>query len=143
VAAFDRDHSETGRHRRKGSEELLVLALAQGKTFAEAAQAAGIAERTARRRATDPEVIAAVEVHRSLLLERASARLLCQLDRGINALAELIGSDNEGVRLRAASILIDKAVALREIQSLELRIGRLEEAARQEPEDPALREWSV
>jgi hypothetical protein len=141
--ASDRHQRETGRHRRKGSEELLALALAQGKTFAEAAAAGGVAERTARRRAGDSHVVSAVEAYRALLLERASAKLLAQLDRGIDALAELIGSDSEVIRLRAAATLIDKAVAVREVQSFEGRLRAVEEMAAQvqEPEEPDPRAW--
>jgi F420-0:gamma-glutamyl ligase len=141
LTEVDRD---TCGHRRKGSVEALIVGLAEGRTFQEAAALAGISEKTARRRACDPQVVTAVEKHRALVLERASAQLLDRLDQGIATLSALLDSESESTRLKAVALLFDKALSLRETQSFEHRLAAVEELAQQEEDrgDPDLSGWS-
>ena len=58
-----------GDRSRKGLDQVLAMTLASGATLADAAQRAGVSERTARRRASEPEFAAAVEAFRADLVE--------------------------------------------------------------------------
>ena len=131
--------TENLRHRRAGFDELLVVALARGDSFADAAAVAGMSERTARRRAGDPEIVAAVEHLRAEMVRRAAARLEDGLDRAVTALLGLLESDTDAVRFRAANAVIERCRSLRELVSIEDRLVAVEGALEAGKDDAATR----
>jgi hypothetical protein len=114
--------------RRSGSDEVLALELAAGHTQRVAGNAAGIAERTVRRRLQEPEFAALVdavrlETRRQLLLEIvAGARAaLC-------ALGDLLDDDSvpPAVRLGAARALLEAASKQGDVLEFDRRLRTLE-----------------
>jgi hypothetical protein len=112
--------------RRKGDSALLV-ALAGGRTVRAAARAAGIGERTARRRLADPAFRARVAEMRADMVERALGRAARGMSAAADTLRRLLRADKESVRLGAARALLELTVKLRESVELEQRLCALEE----------------
>jgi hypothetical protein len=112
----------------KRDETALILALARGEGVPAAAKAAGLAERTARRRANDPDFRQQVSRVRCDLLARAAGILADQSTAAARTLADLLSSPSETVRLRAAVALLDSAMKAVEASDVADRVIALEEA---------------
>ena len=106
--------------------EALVTALAAGQSIAAAAKAAGMGERTAYRYVDHPDVKARIRAARAALFERSLGRLADTTLTAVEALAELLATENESIRLRAAVAVLDHAVKLRESDDLARRLAELE-----------------
>jgi hypothetical protein len=112
---------------RVGRDAALIEALARGATHAAAARAAGMSERTVRRRLEDPVFRARVEARRQELFDEAAARIVSAADRAATTLVELLEAESEAVRLRAAQALLADARATVSLASLESKLTLLEE----------------
>ena len=111
-------------------DEQLVLALAVGGGIAGAARAAGVSERTVRRRMEDAGFREAVRKLRGELLERAVGRLTDLGLRAADQLGELMDSGKrEQTRLGAARATLDFMLRGTELVEIEQRLANLEEAA--------------
>ncbi len=110
-----------------GKRAALVLALARGLTVRQAAQEAGVGERTTHRRLDDPEFRRRVSAVRGELMERACGRLSDAATKAVDVLRELLDSDADTTRLAAARTILQQTVALRTAAELEQRIARLEQ----------------
>ena len=115
--------SEIGR--RKG-DNALVAALAGGATVRDAAQSAGVSERTAHRRLEDPAFARRVTDARSEMLSRAVGTLARTSTAAATALALLLRAESETVRLGAARSILELAAKFHETEQLEHRIAQLE-----------------
>lgn len=126
--------------RRSGSDATLVVALVSGKTYAEAAEAAGVGERTVGRRMTDPSFRAAVEQAQSRLLASAVRRVSAATLDAVDTLLALLDSQHPAqVRRAAARDILMLGTAMREERSVSERLDRLEVAlAANTGVDPAL-----
>ncbi|MGW3352567.1 helix-turn-helix domain-containing protein [Nonomuraea rubra] len=113
-------------------ENAVVLALAQGKTTDQAAQAGGVSGRTVRRWLADDHAFAArVKELRGELLDRAVGALV---DASLEAIATLrcsLHAESESVRVRAATAILNAMVSIRESVDLEERLAALEAAERE------------
>jgi len=119
---------KTGQKRAKG-ETLLIARLAAGATFTEAAKAAGVDERTVRRRWAEPEFRREVSAVRGELISSAVGRLSRHATKAVDVLAELMESaESETVRLSAARAVLTQVQELRSHTELEDRIAALEAA---------------
>ena len=107
----------------------LVVALAAGATYAEAAAQAGVSERTARRRMDDPAFRAALDDARAEVVSRAVDRLSAVATDAVDTLAALLGPGvPPPTRLGAARAVLELGSRLREEHDLAARLGALEEA---------------
>lgn len=95
--------SANGRH---NADAALLAALAAGLTYAEAGAAAGISERTARRRVADEEFHAQLTDARAALLDRAIGQASDAAAAAVVALRSLLGSESETTRISAARALL-------------------------------------
>lgn len=113
-------------HRKKGDAALL-LALASGQTVRDAAQAAGIGERTATRRVADPFFRRRVAELRAEMIGRALGQLADGMTEAAGTLRKLLAADGESVRLGAARSILELGNKLREAVELEERLATLEQ----------------
>ena len=114
-------------------DEQLVLALAVGGGIAGAARAAGVSERTVRRRMEDAGFREAVRKLRGELLERAVGRLTDLGLRAADQLGELMDSGKrEQTRLGAARATLDFMLRGTEMVAIEQRLQALEDAQKQQ-----------
>jgi hypothetical protein len=117
--------------RRKGDATLL-LALASGRTVRDAAQLAGVGERTATRRVADADFRRRVAELRGEMVGRALGRMADGMSEAADVLRALMTAGTPpAVRLGAARTLLELTVKLRESVELEQRLAALEAGLRE------------
>jgi hypothetical protein len=120
----------TGRH---GADESLALALVKGQTMADAAGAAGVSLRTARRRWADPDFRRRVADLRGEVVAQAASLLAAAMARAAARLAELVESPDPRIALWAAKAVVALGLLAREkvdnealLRELEVRLEQIE-----------------
>ena len=113
---------------RKG-DLALSLALASGRTVREAAALAGLGERTATRRMSEPVFRRQIAELRTDMVQRALGRLADGMTEATDTLRELLTAKNESVRLSAARTILELGQKLREAVEVDERLRALEECA--------------
>lgn len=116
---------------RRNADAALITALAGGATQQAAAEAAGVSERTVRRRLASPDFASRVAEARTELVRRAVAMLAEASGAAVETLRALLQDAPPAVRLGAARAVLELGVKLRESEELEARIAALEAAAEQ------------
>src|SRR5262245_2012428 len=112
---------------RKRGNPTLLMALACGASVPQAAAKAGISERTAYRRLTDPAFRARIETLRAEMVQRAAALLIAAAIHAAKTLIDLQASATPAaVRRRAARDILELSERLRHATILEKRLAALE-----------------
>lgn len=113
-------------------DEALLAALLHGSTLVDAAKAAKMAERTARRRVRNPEFRRRLDEGRAEVTAIVAAQLAGGAELGYGVLVELAGDVKvqASVRRRAASDLISLAGEIGAGRDVEARLEALEAALR-------------
>jgi hypothetical protein len=111
---------------RSDADAALAAALASGRTVVDAALAAGVSERTARRRVGDPAFGALVGRLRAEMLQRATGLLLDAAAEATAALRRNLTCGQPAGEVRAAPVILDHLLRLREHQEFEERLRALE-----------------
>ena len=118
---------------RNGANAILAGLLAAGLTLKEAAEQAGVSERTARRRWHDPRFLAHVRQLQADMVSQALGRTVDGMSEAAQELRRLMKeASKDAVKLGAAKALIELGVRLRENLELEARIAALEQAREEE-----------
>ena len=117
---------------RRNADEALALAVASGQTLRDAAQTAGVGERTATRRMADADFRARVAQLRADMVQRSLGRLADGMGAAADKLRLLLAAASESVQLGASRSLIELGVKLRESTELEERLADLEHRIRRE-----------
>jgi hypothetical protein len=115
-----------GNGNRKGDAALLT-ALAAGESVTDAAKRAGISERTAHRRLTEPDFRGRVTEARAAMVARALGKLADASCEAVDTLRGLLHAEAESVKLGASRAILELGNKLREAVEHEERIARLEE----------------
>jgi hypothetical protein len=116
-------------HATPAGEEELVLALAAGATVREAAERAGIEERTVYRRLADAEFRRAVGEVRDRMFDSARGRLAGLTGKATETLARLLESDQPSEALGAAKAILELGPRLCKASQAEERLCRSEDEA--------------
>ena len=103
---------------RRGGEQLAV-ALAAGLSVSEAAQRAGLSERTVYRRLHGAKFQRRLAATRNELITRALGELAASASHAVSTIGELLDSSDERVRLQAARALLDQLLRLRDAVTLD------------------------
>lgn len=114
---------------RSAADELLVVALASGKTIKDAAAAAGVSETTAKRRVKAAGFRRRVADARGQMIAAAAGQLAANMTAAADALVALLADPDANVRLKAADKVLSHAVRTAELVDLECRVQELERAA--------------
>ena len=120
-----RDSDPTGRG---GKRAALVTALAAGRSHSEAAAAVGISESTIGRRLREKGFRAEVDAARGVLVELALGRLAAIATRAVDALDELLETQNPAVKVSAARAVLEHLGRLRTEVEIERRLAEVEQA---------------
>ena len=97
--------------RRRHVYDLLTAALASGRSYREAGAAAGISERTVRRRMADPGFRGKVVELRGAEIDRTRGLIVREAPAAVAALSELAAAaESESVRLGAARAVLGLAL---------------------------------
>jgi hypothetical protein len=108
------------------ADEKLIAELAAGKSIREAAEAAGIAERTAHRRLADAGFKVRIMEARASAVASATAQLLSGMGKASSVLNLLLANSDPNIQHRAAVKLIELSVKLNTITEMERRLEQLE-----------------
>jgi hypothetical protein len=111
---------------RRNADDNLAAALAAGRTLREAAEAVGVSERTATRRAAEPGFRRRVTELRAAMVQGALGRLSDAMAEAADTLRRLLRAKRESARLGAARAIYEIGCKLRETVDLEERIAALE-----------------
>jgi hypothetical protein len=111
---------------RKNVDDLLLIAWAGGATIRQAAERAGVSERTAARRLAEADFRRRAAQLRADLVDRALGKLTDGLTAAADTLRALLTAQAETVRLGAARSLIELAARLRETTALADKLALLE-----------------
>lgn len=106
---------------------MLVAALAAGATHKDAADQAGVSERTVRRRLDDPAFRRQVDDARAEMLTQAVAMLTHASVKAVRTLEELLASPIDFARLAAARAILEIGTKLRDQLDLSERLTALEQ----------------
>ncbi len=108
-------------------DEILAAALASGKTHRAAADAAGMSDRTVRRRLEAPEFRAMVSAQRMELVTQVADRLAGLAPQAVETMYSLLSDNNPpAVRCKAAQAVLSSSRAWRDASEMEARIRMLE-----------------
>lgn len=112
--------------KRPAADGIAAAALAQGATRGEAARAAGLSERTIRRRLGDPGFRELVADCRARIMADVLEGAAGLAGRAVERLGELVESENEHVAIQAARVLLTVAGTYGQAAELAERIEALE-----------------
>lgn len=109
-------------------QRLFVSALFEQPTITAAAAAAGISTRTARTYLHNTEVLAALRDLESAALDAIQRRLVSLSGDAVTALAAALtdADAGAGVRVRAADLILQRLLQIREAVGVENRLAELE-----------------
>jgi hypothetical protein len=112
-------------------KDLLVVAVAQGKSVASWARQNGVPTSTAYRWANDPDVRRRVNDWRRRFLDRSLGWMATHSRRAVKAIVQLgENAESETVRLSALRALLHDQIAVSRHADLEFRVSELEESPR-------------
>lgn len=108
----------------------VITALLTERTTRDAARAANVAERTLWRWLADPAFRAELTRQEGAVIDEATRGLLAMQGTALEVFDNILKSPtaNDANKLRAAEGVLDYLLKLRELNSLEERIRKLEEA---------------
>jgi transposase-like protein len=118
-------------------QQRAIAALLNTTSVAQAAQSVGIGERTLYRwMAEDEKFNAALTRAESELIAEATRRLLALQNRALGVIEGVLGNPlaQPATQLRAAALVLDYALKLRELHSVEARLSALEKTIGQSKE---------
>jgi hypothetical protein len=107
-------------------QERVAALLASGSTIRDAAAESGAGERTVHSWLDDPAYRTFVGGLRDRILAETIGRPTQAASRAATVLEGLLEAQNEGVRLRAATAIIDSMIKAREHAELSARVTELE-----------------
>ncbi len=122
--------------KRRRGDIPLVMALATGATVAQAAQKAGLSERTVFRRLEDPAFHKRIDAVRADMVKRAAATLIAATRLAAKTLLDLQDPKTPpAIRRRAARDILELSQKLRQSTILEKRLAELEQSATRDSTD--------
>ncbi|MCC7421731.1 MAG: hypothetical protein IT428_15730 [Planctomycetaceae bacterium] len=115
------------RNGRKFADDTLILELSSGKSVPEAANAAGVGDRTVYRRLSDPAFQTRLAEAKKTIVARALEKLSESSVAAVETLVVLLKSDADTVRLSAAKAILETGLRMKQMVELEDRLRRLED----------------
>ena len=111
-------------------QQKAIAALLSSRNVPEAAKAAGVGERTLWRWMTEPEFAMALTHAEGVAIDTATRRLVSLQDSAIDVLQTVLNDAQATpyMRLRAAGMVLDALLKLRELRNFEARLAALEAA---------------
>ncbi len=108
------------------NQQQAIAALLSRKSIKAAALSINIGERTLQRWLTNPAFIQNLKRAENQLVESGIRQMLFLQEKAINALEDLLSSQNETVRRHAADDILTHMLKLRQIYQVEERLTELE-----------------
>ncbi len=112
--------------RREHQDEILIVALAAGRSDEEAAALADCSARTVRRRRREePAFARQVSIRRADQVAALTGRLLTHSHRAVEAIAAALDDDDPRIRLQAARLLLGTADRFRRSTEVDDQIAEV------------------
>ncbi len=121
-------------------QKLAIAALLSERGVKEAAEKAGVGRETLHRWLREPEFSEALKQAELKAIEGATRQLVGLSEQAIEVLRGILDESSifhpavAGVKVRAAGLVLDKLIALRQLFELEERIAALESGAKNDTE---------
>jgi hypothetical protein len=112
---------------RKNADDALMTALAGGAPVRQAAERAGVSERTAFRRLADADFRQRVAARRAELAQQAVGRMVEGMADAADTLRRLLATAGDSVKLAAAKAILELGTKLRESAEFEQRLLAVEQ----------------
>ena len=112
---------------RKNADDVLALAIAQGKTWADASTLANVSARTVARRQDDPTFRRRIDHIRADMVHRAVGKMADGMVEAAETLRALLKAKSEAIRLSAARAILELSCKLRESTELAAKVAELEQ----------------
>jgi hypothetical protein len=106
--------------------ERMALGLAAGRSAQAVANEANVCLRTVRRRLQNPKFCKRVADLRGAMVRQAAGKLANSMGDAADALSELLVSDSEVIRLRAADQILAHGTRVVELEELQSRVAEIE-----------------
>ena len=121
-----------------------IAALLAARNVQAAAKQAAVGERTLHRWLTEPAFTAALRQAEGQALDAAARRLVGLADGAISVVVSVIMAKETGpaVKLRAAGMVLDSLLKLRELATLEARVVALEAQHGERPYEAQSTSWT-
>ncbi len=107
-------------------KDRLASLLACGVSIREAAKQTNVGERTIYDWLSDDAFVKLIDRYRARLIDECLGKLSDFATKAATALAELLKSDVESIRLRAAIGVLEQVIRIRETVTMEARLAELE-----------------
>lgn len=118
--------------KRSRRREQAISALLTHPTIVEAAQAAGVSEKTIRNWLKDAAFLRDFRATRSRVVEHAIAQLQTATSRAVETLERNLTCGTPGAEIRAAATILERSVAAVELWDLAERLEQLEQTLAKE-----------
>lgn len=113
-------------HRAKRAiDDVLALHLAAGLTIANAAEHAGVCERTARRRLKDPKFRKSLDTVKREIVGRAVALLSNGMAQAAERLIGMVDSTDDKISLTASKAVLEIGMRFRQAEEIERKLQDL------------------
>jgi hypothetical protein len=112
---------------REATDEILIQALASGRSYTQAAELAGVHSRTVDRRMTEPGFARQVSERRAAWATRTAGELVSMGSEATAVLREvLVYAERPADRLRAVNLVLSHGARLRHEVDLDVRLQDIE-----------------
>ena len=108
------------------NREKILAALVSSNTIKDAAEVAGLSERTLYRYLADSEFLAEFRARSKALYDASSARILKATERAVYVLKRNLDCSNPAVETRSASVILEHAAKRIETDEILARLEALE-----------------
>ena len=111
--------------RRQDQDEIIIDALARGLTYSQAGELAGASPRTVRRRMTDESFAREVRTRRTERVSAVTGQLVTASEEAVGVLMQCLGAEEDGVRIRAATLLLQHSERYRAQSDLQAEVAEI------------------
>ena len=111
--------------RRQDQDEIIIDALARGLSYSQAGELAGASARTVRRRMTDEAFAREVRTRRTERVSAVTGQLVTGSEEAVGVLMQCLGAEEDGVRIRAATLLLQHSERYRAQSDLQAEVAEI------------------
>lgn len=113
--------------RRSAQDDILVEALASGRTYSEAGELAGVSHRTVARRMAEPAFARLVRDRRDEQVHTVAGRLSTMANTAVIAIVSCLEDDEAKTRLAAGKLILELVLKFRHQHHLEVDVAEIRE----------------
>ncbi len=111
--------------RRAGQDELIVAALAAGRSYTEAGEIAGVSSRTVARRMSDPAFARLVADQRGEVVVSMTGQLTSLAAEAVDAIRSGLADESARTRIAAGKLILELAHKFRHGSDLEIEVAEI------------------